>query len=85
MTDLECKRTQAKLVEIIRKWKLNQNVIAESAGIGVSAFKNKLNGLNNGYRFNEGELLRIGTAMDKMVGEIEFFLGGLDSDSDDLL
>jgi hypothetical protein len=85
MTEFNCKAEQQKIIDLVRKWDLKQPILAKEAGMNVSAFKNKLNGNNTGYRFSEVELLKIGTVLDRLGADIQTILESLDKSSDDLL
>lgn len=59
-----------KIKEIIKKWKLNQAVLASKINMPVSTFKNKLNENQQAYKFTESETEKLTKVLKTLANEI---------------
>lgn len=73
------------LAAVIKKWKLNQNVLATEMEMNVSTFTLKLNETNGSYRFTEAESMKLASVIDRLMADLQNVLNTLDDDDSDLL
>lgn len=66
------------MLEVIKKWKLNQTLLAQKMGMSKVVFGNKLNG--NG--FSEDELVRLKMVLRELYSDLDVVI---DIDFNDML
>lgn len=62
--------TQSNIINIITKWKLNKNILADKAGINRYTFKMKLLERPN-YAFTEDEIKEITKVLKQLIKELD--------------
>lgn len=66
------------MLEVIKKWKLNQTLLAQKMGMSRVLFGNKL----NGDGFSEDELVRLKMVLRELYSDLD---GVIDIDFNDML
>jgi hypothetical protein len=66
------------MLEVIKKWKLNQTLLAQKMGMSKVVFGNKL----NGDGFSEDELIRLKMVLRELYSDLD---GVIDIEFNDML
>ena len=66
------------MLEVIKKWKLNQTLLAQKMGMSKVGFGNKL----NGDEFSEDELVRLKMVLRELYSDLD---GVIDIEFNDML
>jgi len=66
------------MLEVIKKWKLNQTLLAQKMGMSKVVFGNKL----NGDRFSDDELIRLKMVLRELYSDLD---GVIDIEFNDML
>jgi hypothetical protein len=66
------------MLEVIKKWKLNQTLLAQKMGMSRVVFGNKL----NGQSFSDDELVRLKMILREIYSDLD---GVIDIDFNDML
>ena len=66
------------MLEVIKKWKLNQTLLAQKMGMSKVVFVNKL----NGDGFSDDELIRLKMVLRELYSDLD---GVIDIDFNDIL
>lgn len=85
MENKQLNQHRKALIGIIRKWKLNQPVMAAQMKMPAGTFKNKMLETAGKYAFTDQEFLELANVVDRLLGDLKGFCDQLDSKTDYLI